>query len=1109
MSLFTLPKRTRVVTAIAVMTGLLASAPASAACGLLSGVLGTCPSVSISATPNNGPVGGSTTLTWSSSRANSCTASGDWAGGKALSGSGSVNISRIGANNFTLTCANGSDTTSQTASVSGRQRNAGDLVNDVLAATGQTVNSADMQQVADATSSLIARYAPGVTVANATVDNVKTAVQQALNTPFLNREKTRELVQRALANPSSWRDMDLQSVVVTLLHPYVKAAGLCTTDPNNSNIEDCAFVMQAADGQEIKAQIKGANGAATNVPTVPVGSDLEYILSMSPEQCVESMDGLLGDHANAASVQNGFKSYALAALGFIMPAAHASTTAIPDAETCGRIFIGQVFQYKIDFDIWSLTLQVNAEVDVFGLVQNLAYASDTLTANIPIAFDCGFGCLVQTLFNCFDSLTSGDLENLGMCMANYATKPERVLHAANSYGMTTQARTECNVYPARSDERPYFQDLADNGSTPPDGQGFVTQEDLRLGTYNQQSPNNSSSGSASPQLSGLTGNNEYSSYVSYVPAGAGAPYPEATYSTNSGHIGVENPTWWHAYNNVTAWNFNIVLAAANAMPTLAGMSSMDCQFNQLQVHPSEPGIFVNGDQAQFWHGSAAALDEMNIAVGWKSAHAPFLCAAGVATAVNGGAVPGAETGNFYDVADLQDGHSPPTAGANDLCVAGVCLPGQNNLQGGGALLAILSDTLGDLTGFTQESDKFRELVAGDGTCLDVREHTMQNGQQVIHFPCHGLGNQAWKYDAATKQLRARTNSNYCLDSADNNGNTSLGHSLKIWSCLAPDNVSIKNQQWNWVAGQWRNANNNNWAISATATPYGTQIGNVVLQQSNLSDSKQKWEWGPSYPIVSRELRTADGLCLELNNESVSNNSALIAWDCNGGASQVWSYHAASKMLRNGNRLYCMDNGGNAYAGGGLKLFTCDSATGQYANNVRWDISGDQFLSTINSGLAVAAPANGQRGQLTHQASNPDAPNQQWTWGRAEGWEYRELKTDDGRCVDDYGYAVGTYGCNNGNNQRFIYDPLTKRIHVKSNKYKCLQADSRAHGAWVRMVDCMNYSGNPDNISWYAEGDQIRTGVDLNLALTAPSGSNEITLYPANTSNAAQNWHWED
>jgi hypothetical protein len=249
--------------------------------------------------------------------------------------------------------------------------------------------------------------------------------------------------------------------------------------------------------------------------------------------------------------------------------------------------------------------------------------------------------------------------------------------------------------------------------------------------------------------------------------------------------------------------------------------------------------------------------------------------------------------------------------------------------------------------------------------------------------------------------------------------------------------------------------------------------------------------------------------LELNNESVSNNSALIAWDCNGGASQAWSYHAASKMLRNSNRLYCMDNGGNPNAGGGLNLYTCDSATGQYANNVRWDISGGQFLSTINSGLAVAAPANGQRGQLTHQASNPDAPNQQWSWGRAEGWNYRELKTDDGRCVDDYGYAVGTYNCNNGNNQRFIYDPLTKRIHVKSNKYQCLQADSRANGAWVRMVDCMNYSGNPDNISWYAEGGQIRSGVDFNLALTAPGGSDEITLQPANTSNSAQNWHWSN
>jgi hypothetical protein len=1086
--------------------GLSWGGSAYAACGPLSGVLGTCPSVALAVNPDNGPVGKGVTLSWSSSRATSCSASGDWAGGKPLSGNGSATIARVGGNNFTLTCANGSDTTSQTVSVTGRQRNANDLVEDVLAATGQTVAAGQMQPVANSTASLLARYAPGVTMANATVNDVKTAMQLALTTPFLNRDQTREFVQRALGNPSAWRDLDLQSAVVTLLHPYVKAAGLCSTDPNNGSIENCAFVMPGSDAQEIKAQTKNAAGVISDVPTVPADSDLSYILSMSEGECFNSMDGLMGAQANASNASTGFgiiAPYLHAVLDFIIPMANAQSTGIPDADACGRVYIGQVFQYGINFDLWSLTLQVNAEVDLFGLVQNLAYASDTLTANIPLAFDCGFGCLVQTLFSCFDQLSSGDLENLGTCMANFATKPERVLHGANSYGMTSQARTECNVYPARSDERPYFQELAADGSEPPDGQGFVKKEDLRLGTHNQQAPSGDSNGSASSPLYSLTGNNEYSGYVSYVPAGPGAPYPAATYSTNSGHVGVENPTWWHAYNNVTAWHFNIVLAAANAMPTLAGMSSMNCEFNNLQVHPSEPSIAVNGDQSQFWHGSAGVLDEINIAVGWKSAHAPFLCAAGVASAVNGGAVPAPESGNFYDVADLNDGHSPPTSGANDLCVAGACLPGQNGLLGGGALMAVLSDTLGDLTGFTQESDKFRELVvSSEETCLDVSEHTMQNGQQVIHFPCHGLGNQAWKYDAATKQLRARTNSNYCLDDG---GNPTAGRSLKIWSCVDPSSQYIKNQQWNWVAGQWRSGNDGNLTLTASPTPYGTQIGSVVLQPANVSDAKQKWEWGPSYPIVSRELRTADGRCLELNNESVSNNTALIAWDCNGGASQFWSYHEASKMLRNSNRLYCMDNSGNASAGVGLKLYTCDTAAGQYANNVRWDIKGDQFLSTINSGLAVAAPANGGYGQLTHQVSNPDDPSQQWTWGRAEGLQYRLLITDAGYCIDDYGSWVGTYGCSGANNQHWIYDPITKRLMVKSKKYECLYTD----GTWVRMTDCMNYSGNPANIQWVPEGNQIRSMLDMNKALTAKPGQDYLSIQPADTSNTLQNWRWWD
>ncbi len=49
-------------------------------------------------------VDGSVDLTWASSNASSCTASGSWSGTKAVSGSESVPISSVGTNNFVLRC---------------------------------------------------------------------------------------------------------------------------------------------------------------------------------------------------------------------------------------------------------------------------------------------------------------------------------------------------------------------------------------------------------------------------------------------------------------------------------------------------------------------------------------------------------------------------------------------------------------------------------------------------------------------------------------------------------------------------------------------------------------------------------------------------------------------------------------------------------------------------------------------------------------------------------------------------------------------------------------------------------------------------------------------
>jgi len=69
-----------------------------------SGSTPTPATVSISANPMTVMVEESTTITWSSANASSCTASGAWTGDKSLSGSESVVMNDFGAQTFTLTC---------------------------------------------------------------------------------------------------------------------------------------------------------------------------------------------------------------------------------------------------------------------------------------------------------------------------------------------------------------------------------------------------------------------------------------------------------------------------------------------------------------------------------------------------------------------------------------------------------------------------------------------------------------------------------------------------------------------------------------------------------------------------------------------------------------------------------------------------------------------------------------------------------------------------------------------------------------------------------------------------------------------------------------------
>ena len=61
--------------------------------------------VSLSASVNEAEVSSPITLTWSSSNAQTCSATGDWSGTRAVSGSEEVTINKVGSNAFALNCS--------------------------------------------------------------------------------------------------------------------------------------------------------------------------------------------------------------------------------------------------------------------------------------------------------------------------------------------------------------------------------------------------------------------------------------------------------------------------------------------------------------------------------------------------------------------------------------------------------------------------------------------------------------------------------------------------------------------------------------------------------------------------------------------------------------------------------------------------------------------------------------------------------------------------------------------------------------------------------------------------------------------------------------------
>lgn len=84
--------------------------------------------------------------------------------------------------------------------------------------------------------------------------------------------------------------------------------------------------------------------------------------------------------------------------------------------------------------------------------------------------------------------------------------------------------------------------------------------------------------------------------------------------------------------------------------------------------------------------------------------------------------------------------------------------------------------------------------------------------------------------------------------------------------------------------------------------------------------------------AGRELRVG-GKCLGANGNGTTNGTKVITWDCNGGSSQKWTFHADGSVTNDLSGL-CLDVTGTATANGSkVQLWTCTGASNQ-----KWSLS---------------------------------------------------------------------------------------------------------------------------------------------------------------------------
>jgi O-glycosyl hydrolase len=150
---------------------------------------------------------------------------------------------------------------------------------------------------------------------------------------------------------------------------------------------------------------------------------------------------------------------------------------------------------------------------------------------------------------------------------------------------------------------------------------------------------------------------------------------------------------------------------------------------------------------------------------------------------------------------------------------------------------------------------------------------------------------------------------------------------------------------------------------------GTSQGETA-QFDNLSITPVA---GPPPPVSGRLVGAGSGRCLDVPNQSQTNGTQVIIWDCNGGANQQWTQLSNGALQVYGTK--CLDVLGHATAPGSVvAIWDCNGGANQ-----QWTVNTDGTIVGLESGLCLDVTGQGTaNGTLVEIWTCNGGSNQRWS-----------------------------------------------------------------------------------------------------------------------------------